>query len=108
MFVALPPAHQSLAFDPSVLESMDAVLQVIELRRVLEGEIAVADPAKRQEILANGISEAMNATALGLVTAIFAMVMHSILANRAQKIIEESCLVSILRRRGAPIPTRCD
>ena len=31
----------------------------------------------------------MNATALGLVTAIFAMIMHSILANRAQKIIEE-------------------
>lgn len=51
--------------------------------------IAVADPAKRQEILANGISEAMNATALGLITAIFAMVMHAILATRAQKIIEE-------------------
>lgn len=51
--------------------------------------IAVADPAKRQEILANGISEAMIATALGLLTAIFAMVMHSILATRAQKIIEE-------------------
>lgn len=51
--------------------------------------IALADPAQRQQILANGISEAMNATALGLVTAIFAMVAHSILASRAQKIIEE-------------------
>jgi biopolymer transport protein ExbB/TolQ len=51
--------------------------------------IGLADPAKRQQILANGISEAMNATALGLVTAIFAMIMHSILANRAQKIIDE-------------------
>jgi len=51
--------------------------------------VALADPAQRQNILANGISEAMNATAMGLITAIFAMVMHSILATRAQKIIEE-------------------
>lgn len=51
--------------------------------------VALADPAQRQQILANGISEAMNATAFGLVTAIFSMVMHSVLATRAQKIIEE-------------------
>lgn len=51
--------------------------------------VALADPAQRQAILANGISEAMNATAFGLTTAIFAMIAHSILATRAQKIIEE-------------------
>lgn len=51
--------------------------------------VALADPAQRQAILANGISEAMNATAFGLVTAIFSMIMHSILSTRAQKIIEE-------------------
>lgn len=51
--------------------------------------VALADPAQRQAILANGISEAMNATAFGLVTAIGSMVAHSILASRAQKIIEE-------------------
>lgn len=51
--------------------------------------IALADPAQRQTILANGISEAMSATAFGLVTAIFTMVAHSILANRANKILEE-------------------
>ena len=52
VFVAAPPAHQSLAFDPSVLESMDAVLQVIELRRVLEGEIAAlaAERATRAQV----------------------------------------------------------
>lgn len=51
--------------------------------------IALADPAQRQAILANGISEAMNATAFGLVTAIFTMIAHSILTNKANKILEE-------------------
>ena len=51
--------------------------------------IAVADPAQRQTILSAGISEAMNATAFGLVTAIFTMVVHSILSSKAQKILEE-------------------
>lgn len=53
------------------------------------GAIAMADPAQRQAILGNGISEAMNATAFGLVTAIFAMISHGILTNRATHIIEE-------------------
>jgi biopolymer transport protein ExbB/TolQ len=51
--------------------------------------VALADPAQRQAILANGIAEAMNATAFGLTTAIFTMVAHSVLSNRANKIIEE-------------------
>jgi biopolymer transport protein ExbB len=51
--------------------------------------VAMADPAQRQSILSNGISEAMYATAFGLVTAIFSMVMHAILATKVQKIIEE-------------------
>ncbi|MGZ3697535.1 MAG: MotA/TolQ/ExbB proton channel family protein [Bdellovibrionota bacterium] len=51
--------------------------------------IALADPAQRQTILSNGISEAMNATAFGLITAIFTMVAHSILSNKANKILEE-------------------
>lgn len=53
------------------------------------GAIALADPAQRQAILGNGISEAMNATAFGLVTAIFTMIAHSILTNKATKILEE-------------------
>lgn len=40
VFVAPPPVNQALAFDPTVLESIDAVVQVVELRRVLEGEMA--------------------------------------------------------------------
>jgi biopolymer transport protein ExbB/TolQ len=51
--------------------------------------VALADPAQRQAILANGIAEAMNATAFGLITAIFAMIAHSILSNKATKIIDE-------------------
>lgn len=40
MFVA--PRHQAraLAFDPTVLTSLEAVLQVVEVRRSLEGEVA--------------------------------------------------------------------
>ena len=53
------------------------------------GAIAMADPAQRQAILGKGISEAMNATAFGLVTAIFTMIAHSILTNKATKILEE-------------------
>lgn len=51
--------------------------------------IGVADPAQRSAILATGISEAMNATAFGLVTAIFTMIVHSILTNKANHILEE-------------------
>lgn len=51
--------------------------------------IAQADPAQRQAILSSGISEAMNATAFGLITAIFTMVMHSILTTKANRLLEE-------------------
>ncbi len=53
------------------------------------GAVALADPAQRQAILAAGISEAMNATAFGLITAIFTMITHSILSNKATLILEE-------------------
>lgn len=53
------------------------------------GAVALADPAQRQAILAAGISEAMNATAFGLVTAIGTMVVHSLLSSKATRIVEE-------------------
>jgi GntR family transcriptional regulator, transcriptional repressor for pyruvate dehydrogenase complex len=54
VFVASRPVHQSLAFDPTVLESMTAVIQVVELRRVLEGEMAAlaAQRATREQVRA--------------------------------------------------------
>mgnify|MGYP001570911876 CR=1 FL=1 len=51
--------------------------------------VAMADPAQRQAILASGIAEAMNATFFGLLTAIFTMIMHSILANKATRLLED-------------------
>ena len=40
VFVTATPAHRAMAFDPKVLESMNAVVQMVELRRVIEGEMA--------------------------------------------------------------------
>jgi GntR family transcriptional repressor for pyruvate dehydrogenase complex len=69
MYVAAPPPHQGLSFDPKVLESMEAVLQVVELRRVLEGEMAAlaAQRATRSEIagLKRGLKAIDAATARG-------------------------------------------
>ena len=52
VFVTAPPAHRALAFDPKVLESMSAVLQMVELRRVIEGEMAAlaAQRATRAQV----------------------------------------------------------
>jgi GntR family transcriptional repressor for pyruvate dehydrogenase complex len=54
VFVAPPPVHQPLAFDPAVLTSVQAVVHVVEVRRVLEGEIAAlaAERATRLQIAA--------------------------------------------------------
>jgi GntR family transcriptional repressor for pyruvate dehydrogenase complex len=54
VFVSAPPQHQPLAFDPSVLGSMDAVVHVVEVRRVLEGEMSglAAERATRPQIAA--------------------------------------------------------
>lgn len=54
VFVAEPAAHQALEFDPAVLESVHAVVHVVEVRRVLEGEIAAlaAERATRTQVAA--------------------------------------------------------
>jgi biopolymer transport protein ExbB len=48
-----------------------------------------SDPAARSAALSAGISEAMYATAFGLIIAIVSMVCHSILSSKAQKIVGE-------------------
>ncbi len=50
---------------------------------------SLADPAQRQAILSAGISEAMFATAFGLIVAITTMVAHSYLAAKASHIVAE-------------------
>jgi GntR family transcriptional repressor for pyruvate dehydrogenase complex len=61
VYVALPPVNQALAFDPSVLESVQAVVHVVEVRRVLEGEIAAlaAERASRAQVA--GLRRALKA-----------------------------------------------
>ncbi|MES2957243.1 MAG: FadR/GntR family transcriptional regulator [Pseudomonadota bacterium] len=53
VFVTTPPAHRALAFDPKLLESLDAVVQMVELRRVIEGEMAAlaARRASRAQVV---------------------------------------------------------
>ena len=54
VFVAAPQPNQPLEFDPRVLESVQSVVHVVEVRRVLEGEIAAlaAERATRAQVAA--------------------------------------------------------
>lgn len=51
--------------------------------------ISFADPSQKQTLLAQGISMAMNATAMGLFIAIPTMVIYSVLNARQNKILED-------------------
>lgn len=70
--------------------------------------VATADPALKQQLLANGISVSMYTTALGLAVAIPAMVFYSFLVSRQNELVEqltEKCgkLTELLT--GAHMPT---
>ncbi len=51
--------------------------------------VAFANPAEKASLLSAGISEAMNATAYGLIAAIPALVAFAILQNRANRLAED-------------------
>lgn len=53
------------------------------------GSIASTNGAEKARLLAEGISEAMNATAYGLIVAVPALVMFAILQNRANGLVED-------------------
>lgn len=61
VFVTEPDANRPLAFDPSVLESVDAVVHVVEVRRVLEGEIAALAAQRATRIQVAGLKRALAA-----------------------------------------------
>jgi GntR family transcriptional repressor for pyruvate dehydrogenase complex len=61
VFVSLQPRQRALAFDPKVPESMDAVVQVVELRRVLEGEMAALAARRAASAQLGGIRRALQA-----------------------------------------------
>lgn len=51
--------------------------------------VAQAEASQKAQLLAEGIAVAMNTTALGLMSAISLMVVHSILMSRGEKMIQE-------------------
>lgn len=51
--------------------------------------IAAANPTDKATILSNGISLAMNTTAYGLIVAVPALIMYSVLQNRATRLTED-------------------
>lgn len=53
------------------------------------GAISNANPVEKAAILSHGISEAMNATAYGLIVAIPALVMYAVLQNKTSKLTED-------------------
>ncbi|MBF0316001.1 MAG: MotA/TolQ/ExbB proton channel family protein [Oligoflexia bacterium] len=52
--------------------------------------VASVDPSMKAQQLALGISTAMNNTALGLLAAISVMILHAMLASKAQRIVDET------------------
>jgi biopolymer transport protein ExbB/TolQ len=53
------------------------------------GAVANADSSQRAALLARGISEAMNCTAFGLITAIPALLFYAVLQGKTQKIVDD-------------------
>ncbi|MBK9293022.1 MAG: MotA/TolQ/ExbB proton channel family protein [Oligoflexia bacterium] len=51
--------------------------------------VSFADPSQKQTLLAQGISHAMNFTAMGLLVAIPVMILYAFLQSRQNKLIEE-------------------
>ncbi len=49
--------------------------------------VGAADPADKARVLSEGISQAMNTTAAGLISAITLMVFHNLLSSRAGRVI---------------------
>jgi biopolymer transport protein ExbB/TolQ len=87
----LPKVTQRLGY----LAMISNVVTLIGLLGTITGlilafeAVANADPAKKGEMLAQGISLAMNTTALGLTVAIPVMMIYSVLHAKQNKILNE-------------------
>jgi len=62
--------------------------------------VGAADPSQRSSFLAKGISEAMNATAFGLMMAVPALLIHGFLLSKAERILERVEEISVSVARG--------
>jgi biopolymer transport protein ExbB len=79
------PALWSLANIATLVGLLGTVIGLIQAF----GAVGSADPAKRQEMLANGISAALHHTAVGLAIAVTAIIFHLVLSGMAKKISTE-------------------
>jgi GntR family transcriptional repressor for pyruvate dehydrogenase complex len=61
VFVAPKPLNQPLAFDPKVLDSVQDVVHVVEVRRVLEGEMAALAAARATRVQVASMRRALKA-----------------------------------------------
>jgi len=60
VFVAPRGQARALAFDPSVLQSLDSVVQVVEVRRALEGEVAALAATRITPAKARALRQALD------------------------------------------------
>ena len=61
VYVAAPAEHRPLEFDPAVLDSVDAVVHVVEVRRVLESGMAALAAARATRAQVAGLRRALAA-----------------------------------------------
>lgn len=61
VFVAVASGHQPLEFDPAVLGSVQAVVHVVEVRRVLESEMAALAAERATRVQVAGLRRALAA-----------------------------------------------
>jgi biopolymer transport protein ExbB len=81
----------SLANIATLFGLLGTILGLIHTFQALD---KVSDPGRRQQLLARGISEAMNNTALGLGIAVSCMVAHLLLHGYAKRILADLELTS--------------
>jgi biopolymer transport protein ExbB/TolQ len=76
----------------SMLANIATLLGLLGTISGLIGAFAAAakiDPSQKAELLATGISEAMNCTAYGLIVAIFSLLAFALLQGKTQSLIDE-------------------
>ena len=99
--------EETLAVTPQVMKRVAALWSLANIA-VLVGlfgtvlglikafkAIGFAAPEQKQALLTNGISEAMNNTAFGLLIAVICIVGHLVISSQAKRIIEEIELHSL-------------
>lgn len=58
--------------------------------------VAAADPEQKSVLLANGISQAMNTTAFGLISAIPLLIIHSVLTSKSDSLVDDIDRYSVM------------